>query len=92
MDEGPVTFYVGVDPTGPSLHIGHMVRFRDASSGNCGAQSDRSCRGGTGMIGDPSGKTEMRKILTLEQIQDNCVHIKEQLGLSWISLRTRLQG
>jgi len=36
--------------------------------------------GGTGMIGDPSGKTELRKILTLEQIQENCVHIKEQLG------------
>jgi len=81
MDKGPVKFYIGVDPTGPSLHIGHMVPIFASHH----LQEQGHCPiilvgGGTAMIGDPSGKTEMRKMLTPEQIQDNCKHIKNQLG------------
>jgi tyrosyl-tRNA synthetase len=80
MDEGPVTFYVGCDPTGPSLHIGHMVPFfalrhlRDA--GHVGIAL---IGGGTARIGDPSGKTEMRKMLTYDQLDANAAAIKAQL-------------
>ncbi|HBK59078.1 MAG TPA: tyrosine--tRNA ligase [Spirochaetaceae bacterium] len=80
MDEGPVTFYVGVDPTGPSLHIGHMVPFfalrhlRDA--GHIGIAL---LGGGTGRIGDPSGKTEMRKLISYEEIDANTERVVKQL-------------
>ncbi len=81
MDAGPITFYVGCDPTGPSLHIGHMVPFfalrhlREA--GNVGIAL---IGGGTARIGDPSGKTEMRKMISYEQIDDNVKHIEAQLN------------
>jgi len=57
MDEGPITFYIGVDPTGPSLHIGHMVPFfamrHLIENGHRGIAL---LGGGTARIGDPSGK------------------------------------
>ncbi len=80
MDEGPVTFYVGCDPTGPSLHIGHMVPFfayrhlREA-----GHKGIALIGGGTARIGDPSGKTEMRKMLSYEQLDANAASISKQL-------------
>ena len=80
MDKGPVTFYVGCDPTGPSLHIGHMVPFfalrhlREA-----GHRGIALIGGGTARIGDPSGKTEMRKMISYEQIDENAANIKAQL-------------
>lgn len=81
MDNGPVTFYVGTDPTGPSLHIGHMVPFfalrhlREA--GHCGIAL---IGGGTARIGDPSGKTEMRKIISYDEIDENVACFERQLN------------
>ncbi|OQA63110.1 MAG: Tyrosine--tRNA ligase [Spirochaetes bacterium ADurb.Bin269] len=80
MEKGPVTFYVGCDPTGPSLHIGHMVPFfalrhlREA-----GHQGIALVGGGTARIGDPSGKTEMRKMISYDEIDRNSAAIGAQL-------------
>lgn len=80
MDEGSVTFYVGCDPTGPSLHIGHMVPFfalkhlREA--GHIGIAL---VGGGTARIGDPSGKTELRRMMSYDQIDQNTARITAQL-------------
>lgn len=81
MDKEPVTFYLGCDPTGRSLHIGHMVPFFAMHHLQEHGHNPIALVGnGTAMIGDPSGKTEMRKMLSQEQIMDNCRHIKEQLS------------
>lgn len=80
MDKGPITFYVGCDPTGPSLHIGHMVPFfalRHLRA--AGHNGIALIGGGTARIGDPSGKTEMRKMISYEQIDANVESIKAQL-------------
>ena len=80
MDKGPVTFYVGCDPTGPSLHIGHMVPFFALRHlRKFGHRGIALIGGGTARIGDPSGKTEMRKMITYEQIDSNAANIKKQL-------------
>ena len=81
MDKEKITFYVGADPTGRSLHIGHMVPFFAMHHlQKAGHNPIALVGGGTAMIGDPSGKTEMRKMLTPEQVQENCKSIKAQLG------------
>jgi len=80
MNEGPVTFYEGTDPTGGSLHIGHMVPYfafrhlRDA-----GHNGIALLGGGTARIGDPSGKSDIRKMLTYEQLDENTDAIRAQL-------------
>ncbi|MDR1956282.1 MAG: tyrosine--tRNA ligase, partial [Treponema sp.] len=80
MDEGPLTFYVGCDPTGRSLHIGHLVPFfayrhlREA-----GHRGIALIGGGTARLGDPSGKTEMRRLLSYEQLDAHAVAIQAQL-------------
>jgi tyrosyl-tRNA synthetase len=80
MDRGPVTFYVGCDPTGPSLHIGHMVpffAFRHLMA--AGHRGIALIGGGTARIGDPSGKTEMRQMLSYERLDANAAAIAAQL-------------
>ncbi len=80
MDESPVTFYVGTDPTGPSLHIGHMVPFfalRHLRA--AGHNGIALIGGGTARIGDPSGKTEMRKIISYDDIDENVLRFEKQL-------------
>ncbi|AEV30755.1 tyrosyl-tRNA synthetase [Sphaerochaeta pleomorpha str. Grapes] len=81
MDKEKVKFYVGVDPTGKSLHVGHMVPFFAMHHLQLAGHNPIALvGGGTAMIGDPSGKTDMRKMLTPEQVRENCVSIKDQLG------------
>ena len=81
MTREPVTFYIGVDATGSSLHIGHMVPFYAMHHlQEHGHNPIALIGGGTTMIGDPSGKTEMRRMLTIEQIRENSEAIREQLG------------
>jgi len=80
MDECPVTFYEGTDPTGGSLHIGHMVpyfAFRHLRS--AGHNGIALLGGGTARIGDPSGKSEMRKMLDYDQLDKNTESIRAQL-------------
>ena len=80
MNEGPVTFYIGCDPTGPSLHIGHMVPFFALRHMREAGQKGIALIGsGTARIGDPSGKSEMRKVLSYETLDSNAERITEQL-------------
>ena len=80
MDKGSVTFYTGTDPTGGSLHIGHLVpQFAVRHLRNAGHIGIALLGGGTGRIGDPSGKTEMRKMLDYQQLDENVEKIKAQL-------------
>ncbi|GMO22883.1 MAG: tyrosine--tRNA ligase [Termitinemataceae bacterium] len=81
MDSRTITFYVGCDPTGASLHIGHMVpffAFRHLME--AGHKGIALVGGGTARIGDPSGKSEMRKMLSYDQLDANADSIKKQLG------------
>jgi tyrosyl-tRNA synthetase len=80
MDEGPVTFYLGCDPTGPSLHIGHMVPFFSFRHFLAAGHKGIALIGdGTARIGDPSGKTELRQILSYDTLDLNAGAIKDQL-------------
>jgi tyrosyl-tRNA synthetase len=80
MDAGPLTFYVGVDPTGDSLHVGHLIPvYALAHLAEFGHRGIVIVGGGTARIGDPSGKTEMRKMLTVEQIDANAATIGGQI-------------
>lgn len=76
----PTTAYVGIDPTADSLHIGHMVSVMIlAHLQKCGHKPLVVLGGATGMIGDPSFKSEERKLLSMETIQHNQKHIEKQL-------------
>ena len=75
-----VPFYIGIDPTADSLHVGHFVSLMVASHmQKCGHKPILLMGGGTALIGDPSGKTDMRKMLTKEDIQNNVDSIKKQI-------------
>ena len=81
LGAGPVTFYVGFDPTADSLHVGHLVPIMAmAWLQRFGHKPIAVIGGGTAMVGDPSGKTEMRKMLTAESIEANGSRFKDQLS------------
>ncbi len=81
INEGKATFYIGFDPTADSLHVGHFMALclmkRLQMAGN---RPIALIGGGTGMIGDPSGRTDMRKMMTPEVIQHNCDCFKKQMS------------
>jgi tyrosyl-tRNA synthetase len=80
LDQGPVTLYVGIDPTADSLHVGHTIPLLAASLlQRAGHRVIVVVGGGTAMVGDPSGKTEMRAMLTVEQIDANARAIRAQV-------------
>lgn len=79
--EEQVTFYIGFDPTADSLHVGHFLGLMVmAHLQRAGHRPICLVGGGTGTIGDPSGKTDMRKMLTREQINHNCECFKKQMA------------
>ncbi len=80
FDAGMVTFYTGFDPTADSLHIGHYIPIMAmAHMQRAGHKPIALMGGGTAMVGDPSGRTDLRKMLTTEQIDDNVAAIKKQM-------------
>ncbi len=75
-----VPFYIGIDPTADSLHVGHFVSLMVASHmQKCGHTPIILVGGGTATIGDPSGKTDMRRMMTREEINSNVESIKKQV-------------
>jgi len=81
LEREPVTFYVGFDPTADSLHVGHLMAIMGMSQlQRFGHRPIAIIGGGTAMVGDPSGKTEMRKMLTREQIVANGERFRAQLS------------
>ena len=81
INTGKAVFYIGFDPTADSLHVGHFMALclmkRLQMAGN---KPIALIGGGTGMIGDPSGRSDMRQMMTPETIQHNCSCFKEQMG------------
>ncbi len=81
INNGKATFYIGFDPTADSLHVGHfmalclMKRLQEA-----GNRPIALIGGGTGMIGDPSGRSDMRQMMTTETVCHNCDRFKEQMS------------
>lgn len=81
MNEGRITYYVGFDPTADSLHVGHMLPVMAmAWLQRAGHRPIVVLGGGTAMVGDPSGKTEMRTLISQEQILQNAEGMKQQLS------------
>ncbi len=80
IDSGKATFYIGFDPTADSLHVGHFMALclmkRLQMAGN---KPIALIGGGTAMIGDPSGRTDMRSMMTKETIDHNCACFKKQM-------------
>ena len=80
INEGKATFYIGFDPTADSLHVGHFMALclmkRLQMAGN---KPVVLIGGGTAMVGDPSGRTDMRQMMTTETIQHNCDCFKKQM-------------
>ena len=81
INNGKAVFYIGFDPTADSLHVGHFMALclmkRLQMAGN---KPIALLGGGTGMIGDPSGKTDMRKMLTKEDIDHNIACFQKQMS------------
>ena len=81
INNGKATFYIGFDPTADSLHVGHFMALnlmrRMQRAGN---RPIALIGGGTAMVGDPSGRTDMRSMMTTETIQHNCECFKKQMS------------
>ncbi len=81
VNNGKATFYIGFDPTADSLHVGHFMALclmkRLQMAGN---KPIALIGGGTAMIGDPSGRSDMRQMMTVETIQHNCECFKQQMS------------
>ncbi len=81
VNTGKAVFYIGFDPTADSLHVGHFMALcfmkRLQMAGN---KPVVLIGGGTGMIGDPSGRTDMRQVLTKEMVEHNCECFKKQMS------------
>lgn len=74
----PVTFYLGIDPTADSLHIGHffaLMMFKYLQE--AGHKGILVIGGATALVGDPSGKSDLRKMLTKEQVNQNLIEVKK---------------
>ena len=81
FDKEKVTFYIGFDPTADSLHAGHFIALMAmAHMQRAGHRPICLVGGGTGTIGDPTGRTDMRKMLTDEDIEHNCECFKKQIA------------
>lgn len=81
LEKEKITFYIGFDPTADSLHVGHFLQMMVmAHMQKAGHRPIALIGGGTAMVGDPTGKTDMRKMLTSEQINHNAECFKKQLG------------
>ena len=81
LEKEKITFYIGFDPTADSLHVGHFIAMMFmAHMQKAGHRPIALIGGGTALVGDPTGKTDMRKMLTNEQIQSNVESIKKQMG------------
>ena len=81
INSGKGVFYIGFDPTADSLHIGHLMQLiimRHLQ--RAGNKPIALLGGGTAMIGDPSGKTDMRKMMTVETIQHNADCFRKQMS------------
>lgn len=81
INNGKATFYIGFDPTADSLHVGHFMALclmkRLQMAGN---KPIALVGGGTGMIGDPSGRTDLRQMMSIETINENCEKFKQQMS------------
>ena len=81
FEKEKVSFYIGIDPTADSLHVGHFVALMVAAHmQKCGHRPIILVGGGTASIGDPSGKTDMRKMLSKDDIQKNIDALKKQIA------------
>ncbi len=81
LNNGKTSFYIGFDPTADSLHVGHFVQIMVmAHMQKAGHTPIALCGGGTGMIGDPSGKTAMRRMMTREEIDHNVRCFQKQMS------------
>ena len=81
INEGKATFYIGFDPTADSLHVGHFMALCLMKRLQMGGNKPIALiGGGTGMIGDPSGRTDMRQMMTPETIRHNCDCFKKQMS------------
>ena len=81
LSKEPISFYIGIDPTADSLHVGHFITLMVASHmQKCGHRPIILVGGGTASIGDPSGKTDMRKMLSREELDKNVEALKKQIA------------